>query len=88
MADSRKFLRKCVSCGSYKKKEELIKITKEGKTGEIYINPKTGICGRSCYICRDENCIKTAIKKLKISKNLRKNLSEDIKEKIITVLEQ
>ncbi len=88
MTDARKFMRKCITCGSYKQKEDLIKITKEGKTGEIYINPATNIYGRSCYICRDENCIKTAIKKMKISKNLRKNFSEEIKEKIITVLEQ
>lgn len=88
MTDSRKFLRKCIGCGIYKEKNELIKITKESKSGEIHINPPSNIYGRSCYICKDENCIDKAFKKLKISKALKKNTDTDLKEKISTVLEK
>lgn len=87
MSESKRFLRKCIGCGEYKTKENFIKITKEGKTGEIYINPLSNIYGRSCYICKSENCVNTAFKKSKISKILKKNVANDLKEKIITVLE-
>ncbi|MBQ2645437.1 YlxR family protein, partial [bacterium] len=57
LASDKKFLRKCIGCGSYKEKNELIKITKDSKTQETFINPISKIFGRSCYICKDENCI-------------------------------
>ncbi|MCR5260769.1 MAG: YlxR family protein [Candidatus Gastranaerophilales bacterium] len=81
-----KFLRKCIGCGAYKKKEELIKITKTN-TNEIYINPKSNVYGRSTYICRDENCVNNAFKKMKISKILKQNVSINLKDEIMTILE-
>ena len=82
MASDKKFLRKCIGCGSYKEKNELIKITKDSKTQETFINPISKIFGRSCYICKDENCIK-----MKISKILKQNVSINLKDKIMSVLE-
>ena len=87
MASDKKFLRKCIGCGSYKEKNELIKITKDSKTQETFINPISKIFGRSCYICKDENCINSAFKKMKISKILKQNVSINLKDKIMSVLE-
>ena len=60
-----KFLRKCIGCGAYKTKEELIKITREAKTKEVHINQNDNIYGRSGYICKDINCVNNAFKKNK-----------------------
>lgn len=87
MSEARRFLRKCVGCGEYKQKNELVKVTAEHNSGEIFVNPNGSIFGRSCYICKDENCVNKAFHKLKIAKILKKNVNSDVKEKIMTVLE-
>jgi hypothetical protein len=86
MKKEKKFLRKCIGCGEYKEKEELIKITRNYETQEIHIEPLNNVYGRSCYICKDENCLNKAFKKDKISKILRKKVDIEIKEKIIVLL--
>lgn len=86
MSDEKKFKRKCIGCGAYKNKTELIKITNETKTNEIFVNPSSKIYGRSAYICKDENCINSAFKKMKISKILKQNVSIQLKEKIMSIL--
>lgn len=86
MTDERKFLRKCVACGEYKPKSEFIKITKDSKSGEIFINPLNNIYGRSCYICKDEMCINTAFKKDRIYKILKTKADIELKNKIIVLL--
>lgn len=85
MKQNRKFLRQCVFCREYKAKEELIKITKT-QDGVIEINTDGHIEGRSVYICKNEECIKNALKKKKIEGSLKSNLPESIKEELSTVL--
>lgn len=86
MSKAKRFLRKCISCGTYKNKNDLIKITTEHSTGEIRVNPDNSFFGRSCYICKDENCINNAFYKSKIAKIIKKNVNSDLKEKIMSVL--
>ena len=71
--------RKCIACGEVKPKDELIKITKEYTSGDIVIMPNSKTFGRSVYLCYNENCINTALKK-GINKLLKTNISrEDLK---------
>ena len=63
--------RKCVSCGTLKPQEELIKITKEYKSGKLFIQPNSKTFGRSVYLCYNQECINTAFKKNKINKILK-----------------
>src|SRR5574344_2578550 len=79
---AKKVLRKCIGCLELKDRENLIKITKEHSTGEIIINPNTKIFGRSVYLCYNNSCIKDSLKKNKLAKFLKSNLSEDFKEKL------
>lgn len=88
MKESKKFLRQCVFCREYKNKDDLIKITKDYKTGEIKINNNKDITGRSVYICKKEECLINAIKKKKIENSLKSNLSESVKEELSTVLKK
>ena len=83
----KKFLRKCVGCGEYKNKSDLIKITSEYRTGDVKINPTSDIFGRSCYICKNKDCVDLAFKKMKISKIFKRNIDSSQKEKINTILE-
>lgn len=71
--------RKCIACGEIKPKAELIKITREHASGEVVIQPNSKTFGRSVYLCYNENCINTAIKK-GVNKLLKTNISrEDLK---------
>ena len=69
-------IRKCVSCGQYKKRSELIKITKEYLSGKVIPEPNSRIFGRSVYLCYNQDCINKAIKK-GINKPLKVSLSRE-----------
>ena len=71
--------RKCIACGELKPREELIKITKEHKSGNIVIQPDSTTFGRSVYLCYNQECINTVLKK-GINKPLKASISrEDLK---------
>lgn len=77
--------RKCIGCFETKNREELIKITRENKTNEIYINPNSKIFGRSVYLCYNNCCIENSFKKNKLAKFLKSNLTQELKEKLKTI---
>lgn len=79
--------RKCISCFNKFDKKDLIKITKNYLTNEIEINPDSHVFGRSAYVCASKECVENLLKKDKLSKFLKKNLTENDKEKIKTILE-
>ena len=69
--------RKCIACGEFKEKNELIKITKEYQSGNIVVQPDSKTFGRSAYVCINEQCIENALKKNKINKFLKTSLNFD-----------
>ena len=69
--------RKCISCGKLKPKEELIKITKEHKSGDVVIQPNSKVFGRSVYLCYNKDCIDMALKKNRLNKMLKSNANID-----------
>ena len=83
---NKKFLRQCACCKKYKNKSDLIRITKDYKTGEAVINNDNTTNGRSVYICKEADCINSAIKNKKIEYSLKAVLSENVKNKLATVL--
>lgn len=82
---AKEVIRKCIGCFEFKNREELIKITREYKTNEIFINPNSKIFGRSVYLCYNDSCIENAFKKNKLAKFLKANLSEETKDRLRTI---
>lgn len=80
--------RKCAACNKITDRSNLIKITKEHKTGELIVNPDSKTFGRSVYLCYNLDCIENAFRKGKIYKILKTKPSETLMEKIKTVLAQ
>ena len=78
--------RRCAGCNEIKISGDMIKLTKNYKTGEVVVNPDRFVFGRSLYVCKNENCVNLLFKKDRISKNLKKILSKEEKENIRTVL--
>lgn len=75
-------MRKCIGCFETKNREDMIKITREYESGEVFINPNSKIFGRSVYLCYNNSCIKNALKKNKLAKFLKKNLTEELIKKL------
>ena len=69
--------RKCVGCGEYKPRENLIRILKSKDGGELVINPNSKTFGRSAYLCYNQKCIENALKKSKLNKALKTNATLD-----------
>ena len=65
---SKEILRKCIGCFETKTRENMIKITREHSTGEIFINPNSKIFGRSVYLCYNKTCIENSLKKKQVGK--------------------
>ena len=79
-------LRKCISCGELKFRAEMIKITKEHLCGSLVVNPNPLTFGRSAYLCYNQKCIDTAIKKNRLNKVLKTSMQID-KEVLYTLLQ-
>ena len=69
--------RKCQGCLKLINRDELIKITKL-QNGLLKINPNSNKLGRSVYVCKNSECIKTFIKKKKIKSALKYSNQEEI----------
>lgn len=78
-------IRKCIGCFESKNRDEMIKITRENKTGKMFINPNSKIFGRSVYLCYNALCIENSFKKNKLAKFLKASLTDDLKEKLKTI---
>ena len=71
--------RKCAACGELKDRSEMIKITKEHKSGNVFVNPNSLTFGRSVYLCYNQECIIKALKSANkgINKALKTKLTND-----------
>ena len=66
--------RKCVGCGEFKTRKNLIRIMKTDKDG-LVVNPNSKTFGRSAYLCYNQSCIELALKKSKLNKALKTNVT-------------
>ena len=71
--------RRCAGCNEIKISDDMIKLTKNYKTGEVVVNPDRFVFGRSLYVCKNENCVNQLFKKDRISKNLKKYYQNRLK---------
>lgn len=85
---AKEILRRCVGCFELKNREKMIKITCESKSGNVFINPDSKIFGRSVYLCYNNSCIETSLKKNKLAKFLKAGLTEEVKKKLKTIHER
>lgn len=76
MSRKEKDIRVCSVCRCEKNKSELIRITKDFKTGEYKLNLDNQVQGRSLYLCKDENCLKSALKKKKITPEMKSEVEK------------
>jgi predicted RNA-binding protein YlxR (DUF448 family) len=68
--------RKCQACNKKQDRDLMIKITK--LPSGLKINPTSKELGRSMYVCKNVDCIKTLIKKKRIKNALKFYNMEEI----------
>ena len=73
-------VRMCVICRNRKKKNELVKVVKN-KTGDFSI-PTIHTEGRGAYVCKNEKCIETAIKKHAFNRSFKCEVDKKIYEQL------
>ena len=74
-------LRKCTGCGEMKPKKELVRVIKT--VDEQILMDLTGkMNGRGAYVCRDEECLKRAIKTKAIERSLGVSVSDEVYEQL------
>ncbi len=76
MTEKKYPVRKCVSCGERKYKDELVRIVKTESGAEIDLTGKQS--GRGCYVCKNADCIKNAKKARRIERALSSTVSEEV----------
>lgn len=81
-------LRKCIGCLQVQNRDKMIKITRDSHTGEVFVNPNSKIFGRSVYLCYNDSCVENSLKKNKLAKFLKANLTEEFKKKLRTIQER
>ena len=69
--------RSCVCCKTVRDKGELLRVVSLAD-GSIVYDPTGKAPGRGSYLCRNEECIKTELKKAgRLSKGLRRSISDE-----------
>ena len=78
MINSKKIpYRTCVGCQEKKPKREMLRIIRTPE-GKVEIDTTGKKSGRGTYLCYNMSCLKEALKKKKITKSLKVELSSEI----------
>lgn len=82
--------RKCVGCGALKNKPDLIRVVRspEKDNSEISIDPRGKKSGRGAYICKDENCLKKAVRARRFDKSFEIKVPEEILDTLLQQLKE
>lgn len=74
--------RMCVACRTNYPKNELLRFIVEN--GELVIDKSGKIDGRGCYLCKDKECIKKAIKANSVFRSLKITSEREALEKLLS----
>ncbi len=78
--------RKCQGCKQIKDANLMHKITKEFKSGKLYLNPNSKVLGRSAYVCKNKECINKLIKKKILKNALKINDLTQIEQELLNII--
>lgn len=71
-------IRKCVACQARKHKSELVRIVKSKGVPPV-LDPKGTMDGRGAYLCIDERCLQTALKRGALNRALRCAIPDELR---------
>jgi len=74
-------LRKCMGCMQSFPKKELIRVVRTPE-GEVCIDLTGKKSGRGAYICRNNSCLKKAVRAKRLQTNLEVEISDELYEQL------
>lgn len=74
-------MRQCLGCRAMKAKRELVRVVR-GAEGSIGLDLKGKASGRGAYICRNEDCLKKAMKSRALERALSVPVPEELYESL------
>ena len=74
-------MRMCVGCREMKPKRELIRVVRS-PDGVVSLDPVGKKPGRGAYVCRNEACLKRAIKQKQLERQLEVQLTEEVAQQL------
>lgn len=73
--------RTCLGCRKKRNKADLIRIVRTS-SGDVCVDPEMKMDGRGAYLCRDEKCLKHALKSKALSRALKAEIPEKVRERL------
>ncbi len=86
MAKGKIPVRKCTGCGEMKPKREMVRVILTPEENiELDLTGKKN--GRGAYICRDRQCLETALKTHGLERSLKTAIPAEIAQELVKELE-
>ena len=74
-------LRQCIGCNEMREKKEMLRILKTAD-GEIVLDTTGKLNGRGAYLCKNDECLKKAIKHKGIERSFKMQIDKTVYEKL------
>ena len=74
-------LRQCVGCNEMKSKKEMLRVLKTAEE-EVILDATGKLNGRGAYLCKNEECLKKAIKQKGIERSFKMSIDKAVYEKL------
>lgn len=72
-------LRRCVGCGMMKDKKDLIRVVRT-QEGSILPDMSGKLNGRGAYVCKDPDCLMTAVRRKGLERSLKCRVDAQVYE--------
>lgn len=74
-------LRQCVGCGQMKSKKEMMRVIKTAE-GDIVLDVTGRKNGRGAYLCKQEECLKMAMKNKGLERSFKMSIDQSAYESL------
>lgn len=74
-------LRQCVGCGQMKSKKEMMRVIKTAE-GDIVLDVTGRKNGRGAYLCKQEECLKMAMKNKGLERSFKMSIDQLVYESL------
>ena len=74
-------LRQCVGCGQMKSKKEMMRVIKTAE-GDIVLDVTGRKNGRGAYLCKQEECLKMAMKNKGLERSFKMSIDQSVHESL------
>lgn len=73
--------RQCVGCGQMKSKKEMMRVIKTAE-GDIVLDVTGRKNGRGAYLCKQEECLKMAMKNKGLERSFKMSIDQSVYESL------